>query len=111
MGHTDAVLILESRIEELAKKKGVSMAQIGIAWELAKPHVTAPIIGTPKFEYLKDTIGTTHLKFRYHFADKFISQRQCVLSLQRRKLDILRIRISRLLFMATHNIGVFCTGM
>ena len=46
-----------NRIEELAKRKGISMAQVGIAWQLAKDHVTAPIVGTSKFENLTDIIG------------------------------------------------------
>ena len=45
------------RVEELAQKKGVKMAQIGLAWILAKDHVTAPIIGATKFEHLTDAIG------------------------------------------------------
>jgi aryl-alcohol dehydrogenase-like predicted oxidoreductase len=40
---------------ELAKKKGVKMAQVAVAWSLKR--VTAPIIGTTKLENLKDTIG------------------------------------------------------
>ena len=51
---TEAIV---NRVEELAKKKGVKMAQIGLAWILAKDHVTAPIIGATKFEHLTDAIG------------------------------------------------------
>jgi aryl-alcohol dehydrogenase-like predicted oxidoreductase len=39
----------------LAKKKGVKMAQIAVAWSLKR--VTAPIIGTTKLENLKEAIG------------------------------------------------------
>ncbi|KAI0697110.1 aryl-alcohol dehydrogenase [Cerioporus squamosus] len=46
-----------SRVEEIAKKKGVSMAQIAIAWILKKPHVTAPIIGTTSLDNLQDILG------------------------------------------------------
>ena len=42
-------------VEELAKKKGVSMAQIAIAWSLKR--VTAPIVGTTKLQNLKEMIG------------------------------------------------------
>ena len=44
-------------IEELAKKKGVSMAQIAMAWVMAKPGVTAPIIGTTSMANLEDILG------------------------------------------------------
>lgn len=43
------------RVEEIANKKGVKMAQIAIAWSLKK--VTAPIVGTTKLENLKEMIG------------------------------------------------------
>jgi aryl-alcohol dehydrogenase-like predicted oxidoreductase len=43
--------------EELAKKKGVSMAQIALAWMLTKDTVSAPIFGTTSNEKLDDLIG------------------------------------------------------
>ena len=48
---------LISRIDELAKKKGVSMAQISLAWMLTKPGVSAPIIGTTSLANLEDILG------------------------------------------------------
>lgn len=45
------------RVEQLAKKKGISMAQVSTAWVLSKPHVTAPIVGTTSLEKLQDLIG------------------------------------------------------
>ena len=48
-----------SSVEELAKKKGVSMAQIAVAWVLAKPHVTAPIVGTTSLDNLEDILGAS----------------------------------------------------
>ncbi len=33
------------------------MAQVAIAWMLAKPGVTAPIVGTTSLDNLKDLIG------------------------------------------------------
>ena len=44
-------------VEELSKKKGVSMAQIAVAWCLSKPHVTAPIVGTTSLSNLEDILG------------------------------------------------------
>ncbi|KAI1787702.1 aryl-alcohol dehydrogenase [Ganoderma leucocontextum] len=54
---TEATVAIVSRVEELAKKKGVSMAQIAVTWVLAKPHVTAPIVGTTSLENLEDILG------------------------------------------------------
>ncbi|GBE82852.1 Putative aryl-alcohol dehydrogenase [Sparassis crispa] len=51
-----------SRVDELAKKKGISMAQVAIAWSLSKPGVTAPIVGTTSLENLKDIIGAVHVQ-------------------------------------------------
>jgi len=45
------------RVEEIAKKKGISMAQVAIAWALSKPGVTAPIVGTTSLDNLKDIIA------------------------------------------------------
>ena len=44
-------------VEELAKKKNVSMAQISIAWLLQQDPVAAPIVGTTSLENLHDILG------------------------------------------------------
>ncbi|PIL26166.1 transporter [Ganoderma sinense ZZ0214-1] len=49
-------------VEELAKKKGVSMAQISTAWIMARPGVTAPIVGTTSLKNLEDIIGALDVK-------------------------------------------------
>jgi aryl-alcohol dehydrogenase-like predicted oxidoreductase len=54
-------------VEELAKKKGVTMAQIGLAWSLGSEHVTAPIVGTTKLENLKELIGAFARAFLQHW--------------------------------------------
>lgn len=55
-------------VEEIAKKRGVSMAQIAIAWVLSKPFVTAPIIGTSSLEKLKDSIGEYSFTFLLYLS-------------------------------------------
>ncbi|GBE82879.1 Aldo keto reductase [Sparassis latifolia] len=45
------------RVEEISKKRGISMAQVAIAWCLAKDGVSAPIVGTTSLDNLKDIIG------------------------------------------------------
>lgn len=49
--------VLNERVEELAKKKGISMAQLALAWSLANDCVTAPIVGTTNLDSLKELIG------------------------------------------------------
>lgn len=58
----EASLEINKRVAEIAKKRGVSMAQVAVAWSLSKPFMTAPIIGTSSLEKLKDTISGTKLK-------------------------------------------------
>ncbi|PIL33273.1 transporter [Ganoderma sinense ZZ0214-1] len=58
----DVVPAIRTSVEELAKKKGVSMAQISMAWVLAKPHVSAPIVGTTSLVNLEDILGSLDVK-------------------------------------------------
>ncbi|KAF8748706.1 aldo kereductase [Rhizoctonia solani] len=51
-----------SRVEEVAKSKGISMAQVAIAWSLSKDGMTAPIIGTTNLQNLEDIVGSIHVK-------------------------------------------------
>jgi len=44
------------RVEEVAKKRGISMAQVSVAWTLAKDEVSAPIVGTTSLKNLEDII-------------------------------------------------------
>ncbi|KII87998.1 hypothetical protein PLICRDRAFT_176739 [Plicaturopsis crispa FD-325 SS-3] len=53
LGTTEIV----KRVEEVAKNKGVSMAQVAVAWTLSKPGVSAPIIGSTSLKHLADVIG------------------------------------------------------
>ncbi|KAK7686729.1 hypothetical protein QCA50_010329 [Cerrena zonata] len=50
-----------NRVEELSKKKGVSMAQISTAWVLTKTGVTAPIVGTTNLKNLEDILGALNV--------------------------------------------------
>lgn len=53
-GATDVII---KRVEEVAQKKGVTMAQVAIAWILSNEGVTAPVVGTTKIKNLQDIIG------------------------------------------------------
>ena len=44
-------------MEELSKKKGVTMAQVALAWSLSNEFITAPIVGTTSLENMKELIG------------------------------------------------------
>ena len=45
------------RVEAIAKERGVSMAEVGMAWLLSKRDVTAPIVGATKLAHLEDAIA------------------------------------------------------
>ncbi|KAF5320800.1 hypothetical protein D9619_001960 [Psilocybe cf. subviscida] len=51
-----------ARVEEIAKKRNVSMAQISTAWILAKEGVSAPIVGTTSLKNLEDILAGVHVK-------------------------------------------------
>jgi aryl-alcohol dehydrogenase-like predicted oxidoreductase len=44
-------------VEEIAKKKGITMSQVALAWLLTKDPVTAPITATTKLGHLTDMIS------------------------------------------------------
>jgi aryl-alcohol dehydrogenase-like predicted oxidoreductase len=47
---------------ELSAARGVPRAQLALAWLLAKPGVTAPIVGATKPQHLADAIAATKVK-------------------------------------------------
>ncbi len=48
---------LIERMDALARDKGASVAQVALAWVLANPAVTSPIIGANTVEQLQDNLG------------------------------------------------------
>ncbi|EIW59914.1 aryl-alcohol dehydrogenase [Trametes versicolor FP-101664 SS1] len=49
-------------VEDIAKKRGISMAQVAIAWVLSKSGVSAPIVGSTSLANLEDIINGVELK-------------------------------------------------
>jgi len=60
MAEADTKVI--ERVGELAARRGVPRAQVALAWLLAKPEVTAPIIGATRPEHLEDAVSALSLK-------------------------------------------------
>jgi aryl-alcohol dehydrogenase (NADP+) len=50
------------RITEIATRRGVPNAQIALAWVLAQPGVTAPIVGASKMPHLEDAVAALEIK-------------------------------------------------
>ncbi len=53
--------VIAKRVAEIAAERGVSRAQVALAWHYAKPVVTAPIIGATKLEHLDDAAAAVDL--------------------------------------------------
>jgi len=53
----DADFAIVERVGELAAQKGVSSAQIALAWLLHQPGVTAPIVGATKIHHLEEAVA------------------------------------------------------
>jgi len=49
------------RLAEVARNRGVAPAQVGLAWLLHKPGVTAPIVGATKLGHLEDALAAESL--------------------------------------------------
>jgi aryl-alcohol dehydrogenase-like predicted oxidoreductase len=49
-------------LEDVAKSRGVSMAQVALAWTAARPAVTSVILGARTTEQLADNLGAADLK-------------------------------------------------
>jgi aryl-alcohol dehydrogenase (NADP+) len=50
------------RVGEIARARGVPNAQVALAWILAQPGVTAPIVGASKMQHLEDAVAALSLK-------------------------------------------------
>lgn len=48
-------------VQQVAEERGVPMAQIGIAWLLSKPVVSAPIVGATKAHHLADAVAAVDI--------------------------------------------------
>ncbi len=50
------------RLSEIAARRGIPNAQVALAWLLAQPGVTAPIIGASKMQHLEDAVAALSVK-------------------------------------------------
>jgi 1-deoxyxylulose-5-phosphate synthase len=54
--------VIVDRIAEVADERGVSRAQVALAWVLAKPFVTSPIVGATKQQHIDDAVAAVDLE-------------------------------------------------
>ena len=62
MYYQDADFTVADRAMDLAKQRGVSAAQIALAWLLHQSGVTAPIIGASKMYQLEEAVAALEIK-------------------------------------------------
>ncbi len=55
--YSDEDLTIAQRVYDVAEARGLPMAQVALAWMLAKPVITAPIIGATKLHHLDDAVA------------------------------------------------------
>ena len=53
---------IAGRAAELAGRRGVTPAQIALAWMLHKPGVTSPIIGASKMQHLEESVAALEIR-------------------------------------------------
>jgi aryl-alcohol dehydrogenase-like predicted oxidoreductase len=51
-----------NRLGEIAEKRGVPRAQVALAWLMAKPGVTSPIVGATKPHHLEDAVAALSVR-------------------------------------------------
>jgi len=61
--HKERAFDIIDVLQEMAKEKGSSVAQLALAWLLHQPAVTTVIIGANKMEQLEDNFKATGVKF------------------------------------------------
>lgn len=49
------------RVGEIAAKRGVTRAQVALAWMVQQPFITAPIVGASKLHHLDDAVAALSL--------------------------------------------------
>jgi len=57
MYYRDEDFIVADRVQQLAKKRGVSGPQIALVWVLGKPFITSPIVGASRMAHLEEAVA------------------------------------------------------
>jgi aryl-alcohol dehydrogenase (NADP+) len=57
----DSDFAVVDRVTEIAQKRGVSNAQVAMAWLLHQPGISAPIVGASKMQHLDDAVKSVEL--------------------------------------------------
>jgi 1-deoxyxylulose-5-phosphate synthase len=58
----DADRKVVDRVAQIAAARGIPRAQVALAWLLAKPVITAPIVGATRLQHLDDALASVDVK-------------------------------------------------
>lgn len=61
MYYQDSDFQVVERLNEIARQRGVSNARVALAWVLAQPGITSPIVGARRMEHLDDAVASVEL--------------------------------------------------
>jgi L-glyceraldehyde 3-phosphate reductase len=75
--HVQSNLPKVERLNELAKQRGQSLAQMAIAWTLRKPAVTSSLIGASSVEQLEDNLAALN---NLLFSDEELNRIESILN-------------------------------
>jgi aryl-alcohol dehydrogenase (NADP+) len=67
--YTESDFQIVDRVVDVATRRGVSPSQVALAWLLAQPGVTAPIVGTSKMEHLDEALAALSVRLSEAEAD------------------------------------------
>lgn len=56
---------IRSRAQELASTKGITLAQLSLAWLLHQPGVVAPIVGATQPRHVEDALAATEVRLSH----------------------------------------------
>jgi len=62
MYYAESDFTIAERAADVAKRRGVTPAQVALAWLLAKPGVTSPIVGASKLAQLDEAVASIDLR-------------------------------------------------
>ncbi len=60
--YQDSDFAIVDRVSEIAAQRGVTNVQVALAWILAQPGITAPIIGATKLPHLEEALAALDLE-------------------------------------------------
>jgi aryl-alcohol dehydrogenase (NADP+) len=60
--YTEDDRAIVDRVAAIAERRGISMAQVSLAWLLAQPGVTSPIVGATKPYHLEDAVAAVSVR-------------------------------------------------